>query len=351
MQRAGAALMLAAAASIWGGMYAVSRVVMEQIPPWTLLGVRLAVGGAVLLAAALVLGERMPSRAAGLLGLAGLVGPGVSLGLQFEGTHWTGASVGALVTSASPAFMALFGWWLLQERPNGRQFLATAAAIAGAALMALGRPEGEGTASWAGAVEVAARPFLLGVAWLVGAALTWALYSVLVRLITTRYQVSALLTTAVASLTGLVVALPMALRETGPRGALAAPAATPAPAGHGLAAALAPLLQGDPGVVAGVAYLGLVSTALAFFLWSKGLESLEAATASLFFFLQPLVGTALGVGVLGEPASGMTWAGGALILLGVALASGGATGRGGRGLERVRVAGHRPYDRSARTPD
>ncbi|MEM5635790.1 EamA family transporter [Bacillus toyonensis] len=42
-------------------------------------------------------------------------------------------------------------------------------------------------------------------------------------------------------------------------------------------------------VILGVLYLGVISTAGAFFLWNKGLELMDASIGSLFFFFQPIV--------------------------------------------------------------
>ena len=53
-------------------------------------------------------------------------------------------------------------------------------------------------------------------------------------------------------------------------------------------------------VVLGVLYLGIVSTAGAFFLWNKGLELMDASIGSLFFFFQPIVGSFLGWLLLNE---------------------------------------------------
>ena len=50
----------------------------------------------------------------------------------------------------------------------------------------------------------------------------------------------------------------------------------------------------------GILYLGVVSTALAFYLWNKGFTLLDASTGSLFFFAQPVVGAVLGWLLLGE---------------------------------------------------
>ena len=72
-----------------------------------------------------------------------------------------------------------------------------------------------------------------------------------------------------------------------------------------------------PLVWGGVLYLGVVSTAGAFWLWNKGLGMVEASTGALYFFLQPLVGTLLGWLLLGEKPGAAFWAGAALILGGV----------------------------------
>ncbi len=53
-------------------------------------------------------------------------------------------------------------------------------------------------------------------------------------------------------------------------------------------------------VILGVLYLGVISTAGAFFLWNKGLELMDASIGSLFFFFQPIVGSLLGWLLLNE---------------------------------------------------
>lgn len=308
MKSVPAQIMLAAAAAIWGGMYVVSRAVMEVIPPWTLLSMRLVLGGGALWVVSRLRGERGDRRHLPLLAGIGALGPGLSIGLQFVGTHLTAASVGALVTSASPAFIALFARWILKEPFAPSHAAGMGAAMLGSALM-VGWPAPGAAGGYGG------QAFAAGVACLVGAAVTWALYSVLVRLATARYGVSALRTTATATLSGLVVALPGTLWEYG------AAAGAVAAGGPGPAGGAGPATGAWTALAAGVLYLALVSTALAFFLWNRGFELLNAASASLFFLLQPLVGAALGVLLLGEPSRRELWLGGLLILLGVAVAS------------------------------
>jgi drug/metabolite transporter (DMT)-like permease len=95
------------AASIWGGMYVVSDVVLRTVPPFTLLTLRLMIGAAIL-AAILLLRQHqlmLPRQDAMRLLGVGLVGFGISLGAQFVGTKLATAINGAVVTSASPAFI------------------------------------------------------------------------------------------------------------------------------------------------------------------------------------------------------------------------------------------------------
>jgi len=66
-------------------------------------------------------------------------------------------------------------------------------------------------------------------------------------------------------------------------------------------------------------YLGIVSTVLAFILWNRGLQLLNASSGGFFFCLQPLVGTLLGWLLLGESIGGTFWIGSFLILSGVPL--------------------------------
>jgi EamA-like transporter family. len=60
-------------------------------------------------------------------------------------------------------------------------------------------------------------------------------------------------------------------------------------------------------------YLGLVSTAAAWYLWYKGLEFVSAGTVAVFYFLQPVVGISLGALLLGEQI-GTTFVVGSLVV-------------------------------------
>jgi drug/metabolite transporter (DMT)-like permease len=275
-----------AAAAIWGGMYVVSKVVLDVIPPFALLTLRLVLGTLVLAVVQARVGRltSTPKQARAIV-LIGALGFGVSVGLQFVGTSLSTAANASLVTSASPVFLLLFGGWILQEKITPRRLAALAVASLG--VLAVIDPR---SASFA--------PTLFrGNLALLGAAVTWGLYSVLVK--RASAQTPTLEVSLLAFPGGLLVSVPLAAVEVSSPG----------------------LGSISPGVIAGVLYLGIVSTAVAMYLWNKSLAILEAGVVSLLFFAQPVVGAGLGAWLLGEPLQSGFWVGAGLIGLGLILSA------------------------------
>jgi len=275
------------AASLWGGMYVVSDVVLDVVPPATLLLIRYAIALPVLLMAARLAHSRGIQRADWpLLALTAFVGFGVSLLAQFAGTKLSTAAAGALITSATPAFIVLFAWLILHERASGRQWVGLGIASVGVLVVSLLGDQPT--------TEAATNP-LLGNLLLIVAAVSWALYSVLVKVNAQKYTALAI-TLAVTAL-GIPIIAPVAAIElhTQTIGTITLP------------------------VVLGLLYIGIASTAIAFFLWNKSFELLDAATASLFFFAQPVVGALLSAIFLGQMLGWSFIVGGGLILLGALL--------------------------------
>ncbi len=274
------------AASIWGGMYVVSKVVLEIIPPFSLVSLRLILGALTLGVVLLPWGFPSLSRRQLLQVLGvGFVGYGVSLSLQFLGTKLSTAANGSLVTSATPAFVLVFASLLLKERITPLRLASLLLATLG--VVAVIDPR---------SAQLVPDLFL-GNLLLIGAAITWALYSVLVRKTTQRIDI--LLFSLVAFLGGLPVAMPAGAWELGMVG----------------------VGEISLGVVGGVLFLGVISTALAMVLWNTAFAFVDASLASLTFFAQPVVGTLLGWLFLGEQITPLFLLGGVLIGLGLMIAS------------------------------
>src|SRR5487761_1982824 len=87
-----------AAAAIWGGMYVVSKYVLDFVPPITLVVARLAIASVVLLAIAGKRGPRIGWRELPSLALCGFIGYTISLVTQFAGTQLATAHDGAVIT-------------------------------------------------------------------------------------------------------------------------------------------------------------------------------------------------------------------------------------------------------------
>ncbi len=272
------------AASIWGGMYVVSDAVLDVVPPATLVLLRYVIALPILWLAFRASHTRGIQRVDWpRLALTAFVGFGVSLLAQFAGTKFSTAAAGALITSATPAFIVLFAWWILRERAASRQWLGLGIATLGVLIVSLVGVQP--------ATDEATNP-LLGNLLLIVAAVTWALYSVLVKLSSEQY--SALAITLMVTAFGIPMIAPVAALElkTQTIGTI------------------------TPAVILGILYIGIGATAIAFFLWNKSFQLLDAASASLFFFAQPVVGILLSAIFRGEKLGWSFLAGGALILLG-----------------------------------
>ena len=274
------------AASIWGSMYVVSDVTLRVVPPFTLLTLRILLGLLVLWPIERSRRHACPDSGTSmrLLGV-GVVGLGLSLGAQFVGTDLSTAVNGALVTSASPAFVLLFALIILREKLTFLRLSAVILASAGVLVILDPATADFGSETFVGDVFLAV------------AAVTWGLYSVLVRHVSMRHPLPTLTLTVYALFGGLLVSIPASAVELSQR----------------------PIGQIDLGVVAGVVYLGVVSTAFALLLWNRAFVLVPATVASLFFFAQPLSGAILAAVFLGQEMTVTLWLGGGLIAVAVLL--------------------------------
>ncbi|MFZ5909199.1 MAG: DMT family transporter [Chloroflexota bacterium] len=279
------------AAAIWGGMYVVSKVVLDVIPPFALLAIRLLLGVLTLTLVFLVQNERGAARTIPSIRqirdtfLVGVVGYGISLGFQFVGTKLSTASNGALVTSATPAFVLLFAPYLLHEKNTPRRILALVISTLG--VLAVIDPRN---------AELSPALFW-GNMSLLAAALTWALYSVLVRKVAQNADLLA--ASAVMLAGGIPSSLLFGVWEVQTQG----------------------IGEINIGVIGGILYLGIISTAIAMFLWNYAFAELPAAVASLTFFAQPVVGSLLGWLFLKEQITPLFVLGGVLIGVGLVISS------------------------------
>ncbi|MFC7155232.1 DMT family transporter [Halomarina halobia] len=276
------------AAALWGGMYVVSKWGFGAIPPLTLAFLRVALGAAVLYP---VVRATTPTRSFARREWRRFGGLAVwltaALTTQFVGTDLTNASQGALLTVSTPVFIIVLGVTALDERLTRRKAVGTLLASAGTLAVLAGQYD----------LGALAGGNLFGIGLLLFSAFCFAAFTAFGKPLVRRY--SALETVTYATvlsvpLFGLLVPVELAAHP----GALGSvPTTLP--------------------VVGAVLYLGVLSTAAAWYCWYKGMEYADASAVAVFFFAQPVVGVLLGVAFLGETVGPGFVGGGILLLLGV----------------------------------
>ncbi|ASJ55943.1 EamA family transporter [Brevibacillus formosus] len=277
-------LYLSLAASIWGGMYVVVKVVVDIVPPLELVWLRYVIALLALLMIGALTKQSwcVAKRDWLIIILIGLIGNTISIVTQEVGTMLSSAQMGAIITSTTPAFMVLFARMILKEKITVKKAISIVLATIGVCVIV-------------GTAQIDSSNQLGGISLII-AALTWSLMSVLVKRVPGQY--SQIVVTSYSILVAVVVLTPFTL-------------------GRLTKLDFQAIMQ--PSIWGGLLYLGVISTACGFLFWNRGLQKLNASSGGLFFFFQPIVGTFLGWLLLDEQIGLSFWMGTAFIFIGVLL--------------------------------
>jgi len=277
MRRPGAWLVLAAGA-LWGTTGTAQALAPPGATPAAVGALRLALGGAGLLAVALLRGElRQAGRLPGRAVVAAAVTVAAYQVCFFSGVSLTGVALGTVVgIGSSPVWAGLLAWLTGAGRPSRRWVLATGLAVAGVILLIAGGRT----------LQVS----LPGVMLALAAGASYAIYASASK----RLLESASPDAVMAVVFGLAALL------------------------------LAPILLrsnlawvGTPGGAAVALHLGLLATTLSYLLFARGLRSLPAPTAVTLSLAEPLTAAGLGLLVLQERLTPAALLGGGLLLAGL----------------------------------
>lgn len=267
---------LSLAGVLWGASFLLGKVALAEIGAPTLIVYRFVLASAVLLPLALRQTDAAPltRRDVRDLALAALMMGPFMFWLQFEGLARTTASSAALLVGIGPPLLAIGALAFDGERPSRRTWMAVALSVAGTVFLVSGPSEGR---------------TLLGDALVLVSMVAAVGWTLAARRLARRLGV--LRATAYQFALGALWLAPMALVADGlPTAAL------------------------SPTALAAVLALGFGCTALTFGLWNWGLLRAQAAKAGVFAGLEPVVGAALGVAVLGEVLAPGAAMGGFLVL-------------------------------------
>jgi DME family drug/metabolite transporter len=268
------------AAILWGTTGTSQALAPIGAHPLTIGALRLAVGGGALLLIALFRGQvtRNCFRQPGVTLLAALLVAVYQLAF-FEAVASTGVAVGTMVGIGSgPLFAGLLAFLIHSERPNRCWISATILAIAG--LLVLFIPA-SGNVS-----HVKTTGVLL--ALIAGA--SYAGYTLAIKRLLPGNSPDAVI--AVVFSLGAVLLTPFLFRSD-------------------LRWAL------EPGGLFVILHLGLIATALAYFLFARGLRSVPATHAVTLSLAEPLTAATLGIAVLKEQLTFTAASGMVLVLAGL----------------------------------
>lgn len=287
-RRSVALLVLIVLMVVWGSTFVITKAVAKDIAPMMLATLRFLTAAVVLLPYALLKGSwrslPKPMPWGALLGMA-LTGIATfTIGFNYALVYGS-ASQGALIYALLPAAVAVAAVLFLKERMAKRRVAGITLSIIGVGLVALG---GESDSS-------SPQP-MLGAAWMIGAVLSWAAYTVFAKRLADADQS---VTIALVSIFGTLMLAPLAAIEL---------AHTPWQA---------PSTQAWAGVI----FLGVAASALAYIAYGYALRELDASLVGAFINLDPIVGVLTAVLFLGETLHSGQMLGGAMALAGMWLAS------------------------------
>ncbi len=216
-----------------------------------------------------------------LAALCGLTGGAMYFVLQNVALKLTLLSDVVVVVAVNPLLTTILAaLFLREEHFSWKVLLGSAVAFAGVAVVTFqnGFEWGDG---------------LLGNVLAFLAALSWAVYSVLLKRVQGRR--STLDITRKVMIYGLLCALPVMFIEP--------------------LSPLSTLLR--PSILANILFLSLVCSMAAFFLWNLVIKKIGTIKASNYLYLDPVVSIVAGVIMIQEPVSAVAIMGCVLVLLGV----------------------------------
>ena len=281
-------LVLAATLLLWSGNWIVARAVRDDISPGLATAGRLVIVAAILLPFAWRgLAAKLPAfsrRDWSVLWLLGLSGGGLHLALQWLGLHYTTATSATLYLSTAPIFILLLAAPLLGERIAARQWAGVAVSFTGVALIGMqGR--------------LLQPSFNVGDLCALASMAMWGSYTVFLRMRRDALDIVEFLT--LVCLLGLALMTPWVSVEF----------------------LLGATLKLTAAGAAAVLYSAIGSLLLAYAGWSYVVKRMGAARAGATMHLMPAIAVGLAALFLGEYPVWYHFAGVALILVGVALAS------------------------------
>jgi drug/metabolite transporter (DMT)-like permease len=290
--------MLCALSLIWGGSFFFNSLGLREIPPLTLVLLRVAIGAAILVPAISLMGHRLPGRIAiwRAFFIMGLMNNVIPFSLIAWGQTHIAGGLASILNATTPLWTVVVAHLATrEEKMTGNKLAGVLLGMVGVAVMI-----GPDVLQTLGDNVLAQLAVLL-------AAVFYAVSGVYAR------RFDALVRSPIVTATGVLIAasamlLPLALLSDRPW-------LLPPPSAQSVAAVLG---------------IGILSTAIAYIFFYRILASAGATNLMLVTFLIPVSAILLGTLVLRERLEGRHFAGMALICAGLAAID-------GRAIRRLRA--------------
>lgn len=252
---------LFAAFVLWGNQYVISKIALRTVPPVTLLALRYLVSVPALFIVLRLRHALTPIKKGDwpILFAIGFTGYFASFCLQMLGINRLTGSVSSLLGAMNPIFIPILAAFFLHERITPAKIACVALSMAGVVVIV----GVDGTVDASGALLMLASVFL------------WSTASIIIRRVSGRYDPMQI------ALIAILCALPFT-------GGWSLIELQSAPCSFTLESVLA------------VLYMGVLGTAVTHSLWNYSLRVMDASFCSMFYPMQPLVSSILGVLFLHE---------------------------------------------------
>jgi len=271
---------------IWGSTWLFIKLGLEDLPPLTFAGIRFVISCAIILAIIRVRGLELPRARADwiLLAVTGILSFGLNYGLVFWGEQHISSGLAALLQATLPAFGLVFAHFHLPgERLSWTKIGGVVLGVCGVAVV------------FSNQLAVAGRQALAGCIALILSAAFAAYSNVLVKAY--GRKINPAIMAAGQMFFGLLLLFAVGLPMEGNPFRF-----------HWTTMAVIALL-----------YLAIVGSVIAFLLYYWLVQNMDVTKSMLIALVTPVVAVILGMIVLNEEFGWRTLAGGAMIMLGIAL--------------------------------
>ena len=269
-----------------GGTHVVAKAVTNHIDATTLTFLRAVISASGLVLITLARRRRLPAidrSDYGKLLVLGILALPLNQFLYMYGIHFTTAANGALLYATTPVFVLVLSYFLLKERVTGKKVAGITLAFAGVVIVIFER-----------GIDLSSQ-YTYGNLIILTAVLAWGLFTILGKPMIVKY--GALTTTTVAMGFGTLVFLPFGV----------------------VSAVSFPFASLNWSDWLGVAYLGLGTSIIGYFLWYYALGRIEASKVAVFTNGQPIFATILALIFLDYTLTGSFVVGGVVAIGGVYL--------------------------------